>query len=128
MRNIINISLPRAMAKQVNEAVKEGGFASKSEFFRYLVRLWDEEKLYRDVMEGERDIAAGIQQKCFARIRIFEDNPYDSRLRTHHLSGTLSGRQAFWIDFRYRVIFIIADEKGQHVAYFSAIGTHAIYD
>ncbi|OHB19684.1 MAG: hypothetical protein A2666_04065 [Parcubacteria group bacterium RIFCSPHIGHO2_01_FULL_47_10b] len=59
MRNIINISLPRAMAKQVNEAVKEGGFASKSEFFRYLVRLWDEEKLYRDVMEGERDIAAG---------------------------------------------------------------------
>ncbi|OHB19685.1 MAG: hypothetical protein A2666_04070 [Parcubacteria group bacterium RIFCSPHIGHO2_01_FULL_47_10b] len=69
-----------------------------------------------------------IQQKCFARIRIFEDNPYDSRLRTHHLSGTLSGRQAFWIDFRYRVIFIIADEKGQHVAYFSAIGTHAIYD
>jgi len=38
MRNIINISLPEAMAKAVERGVKKGKFASTSEYFRHLLR------------------------------------------------------------------------------------------
>jgi len=38
MRNIINISLPEAMAKAVEREVKKGKFASTSEYFRHLIR------------------------------------------------------------------------------------------
>lgn len=38
MRNIINISLPEAMAKAVEREVRRGKFASTSEYFRHLLR------------------------------------------------------------------------------------------
>lgn len=38
MRNIINISLPEAMAKMVEREVIRGKFASTSEYFRHLIR------------------------------------------------------------------------------------------
>lgn len=53
MRNIINISLPSAMTKAVEENVKRGNFASKSEFFRMLFRAWSEGTLAKD-LEGSR--------------------------------------------------------------------------
>ena len=46
MRNVINISLPEALAKEVAEEVKKGGFASKSEFFRHVLR---ERKLAKEL-------------------------------------------------------------------------------
>lgn len=59
MRNIINISLPRELNKEVEKAVKSGQFASKSEFFRNLIRLWKEEQLLQELRESQREIAAG---------------------------------------------------------------------
>lgn len=47
------------MAKEVEKEVKTGKFASKSEFFRGLFRLWEEEKLLRDIRESEREFGAG---------------------------------------------------------------------
>lgn len=47
------------MAKEVEKEVKTGKFASKSEFFRSLLRLWEEEKLLRAIRESQREIAAG---------------------------------------------------------------------
>lgn len=38
MRNIINISLPEVVSKEVRREVKKGGYASTSEFFRHLFR------------------------------------------------------------------------------------------
>lgn len=38
MRTIINISVPVALAKEVEEEVRKGKFASKSEFFRHVLR------------------------------------------------------------------------------------------
>lgn len=40
MRTIINISLPKELTNVVEKAVDRGEFASKSEFFRNLLRLW----------------------------------------------------------------------------------------
>lgn len=48
MRNIINISLPQAMAKRVEKEVKKGKFASTSEYFRHLIRSREAaEKLHK---------------------------------------------------------------------------------
>ena len=63
MRSVINISLPQTMAKEVEKEVKTGKFASKSEFFRSLFRMWEEEKLLKDIQESEREFSAGKGKK-----------------------------------------------------------------
>jgi Arc/MetJ-type ribon-helix-helix transcriptional regulator len=49
MRNIINISLPASLADEVDKEVRAGKFASKSEFFRHMLRE------YQIAKELERD-------------------------------------------------------------------------
>ncbi len=59
MRNVINISLPPAMTKSVEENVKKGHFASKSEFFRMLFRAWSEGALAKDLEESRKEMRQG---------------------------------------------------------------------
>jgi Arc/MetJ-type ribon-helix-helix transcriptional regulator len=59
MRSIINISLPENMTKKVREGVRRGDFASTSEFFRMLVRLWEEGKLAEELEESRKEFRAG---------------------------------------------------------------------
>ena len=59
MRNIINISLPEQMATKVKHAVKKGSYGSTSEFFRDLLRAWMDEKLFIELNESRKEIAAG---------------------------------------------------------------------
>jgi len=59
MRNIINISLPKELSKEVEKAMKSGRYASKSEFFRDLIRLWQEEQLLQELRKSQKEIAAG---------------------------------------------------------------------
>jgi antitoxin ParD1/3/4 len=59
MRKVINISLPALMAKTVKTAVKTGDYASTSEFFRRLLRDWQEGKLLNELNESRAEIAAG---------------------------------------------------------------------
>lgn len=59
MRNIINISLPQELTKEVNEAMKSGQYASKSEFFRGLLRLWREQQLLGEIMDSEKEFISG---------------------------------------------------------------------
>lgn len=59
MRSILNISLPASMVKDIKAEVKSGGFASSSEFIRHLIRLWNTEKLARDVKKSESDWKRG---------------------------------------------------------------------
>ncbi len=44
MRNIVNISVPAEMAKDIKREVKAGKFASTSEFMRHLIRMWNMRK------------------------------------------------------------------------------------
>jgi putative addiction module CopG family antidote len=39
MRTIVNISLPKEMAEEIKRDVKEGGYASTSEYIRELLRF-----------------------------------------------------------------------------------------
>ena len=59
MRKVINISLSTELYKEVEKAVKSGRYSSKSEFFRDLIRLWQDEKLLNDVRESEKEFAEG---------------------------------------------------------------------
>ncbi|HLG25671.1 MAG TPA: ribbon-helix-helix domain-containing protein [Candidatus Gracilibacteria bacterium] len=59
MRQIVNISLPEETVKMIKAEVKKGGFASVSEFMRHLIRLWNTEKLVRDLKDGEKAFKAG---------------------------------------------------------------------
>lgn len=59
MRQIINISLPESMAEYVNKAVKKGQFASKSEFFRYLLREQSEIDLYKELKKDQKEFKKG---------------------------------------------------------------------
>jgi len=59
MRNIINISLPAEMVKIVKQEVKKGKYASVSEFFRALLREYEESKLLAEIEESRREFKAG---------------------------------------------------------------------
>ncbi len=59
MRNVINISLPRDMVRTVEREVKGGGFASKSEFFRHLLRLWNTRELAAELHERRQTFSLG---------------------------------------------------------------------
>ena len=59
MRTILNISLPEELADDVKQEVKKGKFASTSEFFRHLLRLWNTEKLYRDIQISKKQFEKG---------------------------------------------------------------------
>lgn len=59
MRNIVNISLPKELNKVVEQAMRKGKFASKSEFFRNLLRLWEEAQLLAEIKKSEAEFRAG---------------------------------------------------------------------
>ena len=59
MRSIMNISMPTKVKAEIEEAVKEGGFATTSEFFRHLIRLWNTHKLAEELREERKNFEAG---------------------------------------------------------------------
>lgn len=59
MRNALTISLPKQMVRLVKDEIKTGKYASTSEFFRDLLREWEEERLIASVKRSEREFAQG---------------------------------------------------------------------
>ncbi len=51
--------MPVSLKKDVDLAVKQGNYASISEFFRDAIRAWEEEQLYQSVMRSRKDFAEG---------------------------------------------------------------------
>lgn len=63
MRTIINISLPKELNETVEAAMKRGKFATKSEFFRAMIRLWEENQLVKEVEQSRKEFAAGLGRR-----------------------------------------------------------------
>ena len=59
MRKVMNVSLPETMLKTLKKDVKAGGFASNSEFVRHLIRLWNQEKLGKELTADKKEFEAG---------------------------------------------------------------------
>ena len=58
MREVINISLPKELNRKVEELMKRGGYATKSEFFRDILRMWMEGKILRELSESRKELAS----------------------------------------------------------------------
>ncbi|MDD3998498.1 MAG: type II toxin-antitoxin system mRNA interferase toxin, RelE/StbE family [Candidatus Shapirobacteria bacterium] len=65
-----------------------------------------------------------VKIKAEKQEAIFRKNPFDPRLKTHHLIGKLKEFWSFSVDYQYRIIFQFADEN---IVWFYLIGTHSIY-
>jgi Arc/MetJ-type ribon-helix-helix transcriptional regulator len=59
MREVINISLPKELNKSVKDMVKKGNYATKSEFFREILRSWIEGKVLRELAESRKELSSG---------------------------------------------------------------------
>lgn len=59
VRTIINISMPKDMARDIKREVKAGGFSSVSEFIRAAIRVYRREQLVLEVGKAEREFAEG---------------------------------------------------------------------
>lgn len=59
MRTTINISMPMSLKKNVDLAIKEGNYASVSEFFRDAIRAWENARLVRELKESQAEITRG---------------------------------------------------------------------
>lgn len=59
-----------------------------------------------------------------AKEKIFLNNPFDPRLKTHKLRGDLKDSYSFSVSYHWRIVFHF--EKSDIVVV-DAIGTHAIY-
>ena len=51
--------MPASLKKSVDLAVKEGNYASVSEFFRDTIRVWKENQLIKELHESQAEIARG---------------------------------------------------------------------
>jgi Arc/MetJ-type ribon-helix-helix transcriptional regulator len=59
MRAIVNISLPVQLNSVVEAELSAGNYASKSEFFRSLLRTWMETKAAKELEESRRELKMG---------------------------------------------------------------------
>jgi len=59
MRKVVNISLSEELDREVQKAVKTGRYSTKSEFFRDLLRLWQEEQILQGLRQSQKEVAEG---------------------------------------------------------------------
>lgn len=62
-----------------------------------------------------------LEQRFRDRVEVFQNDPFEPRLRTHQLSGQLQGLWSFSVDYDCRVIFSFVEPNR---ALFVDIGTH----
>lgn len=76
-----------------------------------------------DFVKQFKKLPKQIQNKYYKKEKIFKENPFNSSLKSHQLSGKLKGCLAFYIDYHYRVVFKMDDDD----YIFLQVGTHEIY-
>ena len=59
MREIINISLPKELNRAVERTIRKENYATKSEFFRDIIRMWLEGKILKDLAESRKELISG---------------------------------------------------------------------
>jgi len=65
-----------------------------------------------------------VKEHAEKKEKLFRRDPFDPRLKTHKLTGSLEGFYAFSVDHSYRIIF---DFTNPHAVRFYEIGDHDIY-
>lgn len=55
----MNISLPADLKKQIDAVVRNGKYATRSEFIRQLLRAWEAGELLKELKESQREASLG---------------------------------------------------------------------
>ncbi len=66
MRNIVNISMPASLKEEVDTYVKEGQYASVSEFFRDLLREWKKNSLLMELRKSQKEFRDGKAKRLIS--------------------------------------------------------------
>lgn len=64
-----------------------------------------------------------IEQLFWDRLEVFINNPFESKLKTHRLSGKLKELWSFSLDYNLRVVFYFTKDKPKKAVLLD-IGTH----
>jgi Arc/MetJ-type ribon-helix-helix transcriptional regulator len=59
MRTTLNISMPPKLFSKIEAVVSEQNYSSISEFIRDAIRAWEDDQLYRSVLQSEKEFAQG---------------------------------------------------------------------
>ena len=71
-----------------------------------------------------RKLPLRIKKIAERKEQIFRKDPFDPRLKTHKLKGSLKGFLSFSIDRKYRIIFEFIN---RNTVWFHSVGEHSIY-
>ncbi len=63
------------------------------------------------------------ENEFWIKVELFINDPFDSRLKTHKLSGRLKDLWSFTVEYDFRVVFYFTNDKPKK-AVFIDIGTH----
>jgi mRNA-degrading endonuclease YafQ of YafQ-DinJ toxin-antitoxin module len=78
----------------------------------------------KQYIKSFKKLSKEIQILLIEREKIFIANPYDSRLKTHRLSGKLLHVWSYSVNYHYRILFKFINK--QEVIYLD-VGTHEVY-
>ncbi|TSC94973.1 MAG: hypothetical protein Athens101410_692 [Parcubacteria group bacterium Athens1014_10] len=81
-------------------------------------------KVSPQFQKNYKKLPNSIKEKAKKKETIFRNNPFDSQLKTHKLSGRHKDSWAFWVDYSYRIIFIFLSSEE---ILFLDIGSHKVY-
>jgi plasmid maintenance system killer protein len=70
------------------------------------------------------DVEPALEQEIYEKIDLFKHAKNHRTLKVHKLKGKLSGRYAFSVNYRIRVVF---SYSGKNTAIFLALGDHDLY-
>ncbi len=84
------------------------------------MRIYYSSKFCREYKKLPKNIRTLAEE----REKIFRRNPFDKKLDTHKLHGSLKEYWAFSIDKKRRIIFEFAEKD---IIWFHSAGTHSIY-
>lgn len=79
---------------------------------------------YNKFLREYKKLSSEVRKIAETREKIFKINPFDTRLKTHRLTGSLKDYWSFSIDYKNRIIFQFADEN---TVWFYSVGSHDIY-
>lgn len=71
-----------------------------------------------------RKLPLSVKKTAEEKEKIFREDPFDKRLKTHKLKAGLKGFWSFSIDNKYRIIFEFISKQE---VWFHSVGPHDIY-
>lgn len=72
-----------------------------------------------------KTLEISLQEEVLEKIELFKDKKNHRRLKVHKLTGRLSKRHSFSVNYKIRIVFVYFHKVE---AILLAVGSHVIYD